>query len=79
MVFLKSMSHRGDIHPILKRLVEEMRIPCEQDGAALMVTASVGAAFYEGQSFEELYRQADTALYLAKKEKCGYYLFEEAQ
>lgn len=77
-IFLKSMSHRDDIHPILNRLVEEMHIACKQDGTLLTVTASVGAVFYRGQSFEELYRQADAALYQAKAKKSGYSLFEEA-
>lgn len=76
VVFLKSMAHREDISPVLDRLVTKMRLVCEKDGHTVTVTASVGAAFYSGQSYEELYRQADTALYRAKG-KTGYSLFGE--
>lgn len=65
-VFLKNMSSREDIHQVLDRLMTNMRIVCEKNGSKFVVTASVGAAFYNGQSYEELYRQADTALYRAK-------------
>ena len=64
---------------MLARLGKKMRIECEKDGVSLTVTASMGAAFYRGQSFEELYRQADAALYYAKKNKGGYALFEDVE
>lgn len=79
VAFLKAIAHREDIHPVLARLGKKMRIECEKDGVSLTVTASMGAAFYRGQSFEELYRQADAALYYAKKNKGGYALFEDVE
>ncbi len=77
VVFLKSIPHKDDIHPVLNRLVKEMQIACEKNGETLLVTASVGATISQGQPYEELYKQADIALYHAKKKKRGYSLFEK--
>lgn len=79
LVFLKNIPDKASIFPVLDRLEKKLRIVCEKDGQTISVTASVGAAFYRGQSYEELYKQADIALYHAKKEKCGYSLFEEVE
>lgn len=79
MVFLKNISRKSNIHPVLARLEKKLRLVFEKGGQKISVTASVGAAFYKGQSYEELYKQADIALYRAKKEKCGYALFGERE
>lgn len=77
LVFLKNIPDKASIFPVLDRLEKKLRIVCEKDGQTISVTASVGAAFYKGQPYEELYRQADIALYRAKRDRCGCALFVE--
>lgn len=79
IVFLKNLLHKSDIHHVLNRVVNEMRIVCESETDRFVVTASVGATFYHGQSYEELYRESDAALYYAKKQKSRYFLFDDMQ
>lgn len=76
IVFLKNMLHKSDIHKVLKRVVRELNITCKNETEQVEVTASVGAVFYKGQSYEELYKEADTALYCAKRKKNKYALFD---
>lgn len=75
IVFLRNMPHKSDIHPVLKRLVRELTIVRKKEGESITVTSSVGAAFCGDQSYEELYREADEALYESKKRKNGYAVF----
>lgn len=58
-------------------MVKKLNIAYESEAESVTVTASVGATFYEGQSFEELYKEADAALYHAKKIDGKYALFED--
>lgn len=76
IVFLQNMLNKSDIHKVLKRVVQELNITCENETEKIEVTASVGATFCEGQSYEGLYKEADTALYYAKKKKNKYVLFD---
>jgi len=76
IVFFQNMLHKSDIHKMLKRVVQEINIVCEDEEESMVVTTSVGATFCEGQSYEELYKEADTALYYAKRKKNKYALFD---
>lgn len=77
IIFLPHMRHKIDIHPVLKRLVEKLNIVWKSGTESVTVTASVGAVFCGKKSYEELYKEADEALYYSKKEKNRYSLFED--
>lgn len=79
IVFLRNMLHKNDIHPVLNRVVQKLNIVCKNETESFTVTPSVGAAFCKGQSYEELYREADAALYYSKKKKNRYSLFEDVE
>jgi diguanylate cyclase (GGDEF)-like protein len=53
---------------LASRIVECMSLPFEHAGMCIALGASVGLAFRTGGSGEELFRQADQALYVAKAE-----------
>lgn len=78
IVFLQSMSSRDDIHKVLDRVLEELQILCKNETDEVVVGASIGATFFEGQSYQELYKQADEALYCSKKKgKNTYTVYQE--
>lgn len=77
IIFLPNMLHKTDIHPVLRRVVQKLNIVYKNETESITVTASVGATFCKGQPYEELYTQADAALYYSKKRKNRYSLFEE--
>lgn len=79
IVLVQRMEDRGDIHVMLQRVLQEMTIDCENETERITVTVSAGATFYTGQSYEELYREADVALYHAKKRKNKYSLFDDVK
>jgi diguanylate cyclase len=59
------------------RIVEDLARPCEIDGLNLTMTASVGIALYPegGGSARDLLKNADEAMYIAKKQKQGLAFF----
>lgn len=75
-VFCPKIQDKMGIHPLLERVVNQLNITHEDGKERVTVTASVGAAFYRGQSYEELYQEADIALYRAKKNDGRYALYE---
>lgn len=77
IIFLPNMLHKANIHPVLKRVVRELNIVCKNAVESIMVTPSAGATFYRGQSYEEMYREADMALYHSKKKKNRYSLYDD--
>ena len=58
------------VEAIAQRIRHALTTPLELDGLELSTTVSIGAAIYpdDGNSFDELYRQADLAMYTAKRE-----------
>ena len=79
IVFLPNMLRKTDIHPVLQRVVQELHLVCKNETKSIMVTISAGATFYKGQSYEELYKEADIALYHSKKKKNKYSLFDHME
>lgn len=65
-VVLHGDHSRREADLMASRIVDCMRIPFEHAGARVELGASVGLASRTGGSGEELFRQADQALYAAK-------------
>lgn len=59
------------------KIIDKIAEPCEVKGAKITVRASVGIALYpeNGQSAEELLKNADLAMYAAKQQKRGALLY----
>lgn len=77
IIFLMNILDKTRIYPLLKRVIEKLKIVCRNETESVTVTASAGATFYRGQSYEEMYREADIALYHSKKKKNGYSLYDD--
>lgn len=77
VVFLPNMLHKTDIYPVLRRLVEKFSLMCGNETEHFPVTLSVGATVCQGQSYEQLYREADTALYHSKMGENSFSLFDD--
>ncbi len=69
--------------PMLSRLIDAAAQPVYLDGLVLQVTASLGVTFYpqaDDVDADQLLRQADQAMYLAKQEgKNRYQIFDAEQ
>ena len=63
--------HKAEIvEGIAERIRKALAVPLNVDGMEIATTVSIGAALYpdDGMSFDDLHRQADLAVYCAKKE-----------
>lgn len=69
--------------PILERLLATVAAPLSVDGLLLMVSVSIGVSFYpqtDNVDADQLLRQADQAMYVAKQSgKNRYHLFDAEQ
>lgn len=70
-----------DSHPVLERLLEVTTEPVIIGSATVRVTASIGVALYppDGTDADQLIRNADKAMYVAKQGKNRYQLFDMTQ
>ena len=61
------------------KIIDNVAKPCEFEGETLTVTPSIGIALYpeDGQSEQELLRNADIAMYAAKQQKSGRALYSQ--
>lgn len=67
-VFIKESYEMESLLEILEGLMEQIRNIRIADGAEIRITCSMGASHCKpGSCFEEVYKQADNALYLSKK------------
>ncbi|PSL11688.1 PAS domain S-box-containing protein/diguanylate cyclase (GGDEF)-like protein [Marinobacterium halophilum] len=68
VVLLPNVAELGDLYALIKGYLEQIATPLKLDNHELVVTASAGLAIYpyDGEDFETLLRNADTALYHAK-------------
>jgi diguanylate cyclase (GGDEF)-like protein len=64
---------REQIEEVAKSVVSAFTHPIMLHGKTLNVGASVGIAYYSGGTSDDLFRQADTALYAAKGAGRGTY------
>lgn len=67
-VILQDVDDRGTLGEIAERIIKSLSHPYSVDGSRCIIGASVGIAVspFDGQSSEELIRNADLALYAAK-------------
>ena len=61
------------------KLIDNIADACEVGGVKLMVRASIGIAIYpeDGKSAKQLLKNADTAMYAAKRQKTGFLLYSQ--
>ena len=59
------------------KIIDNIAQPCEVEGVKLTVRPSIGIAVYpeDGESVQELLKNADTAMYVAKQQKSGRALY----
>jgi diguanylate cyclase (GGDEF)-like protein/PAS domain S-box-containing protein len=69
MLLLPEIANATDIDKITAKLLDTFTAPFDLDGQELYVTASVGVAVYpkDGSDAETLLKNADTAMYRAKR------------
>src|SRR5215207_9019893 len=65
---------------VAERIIEELRDPFVLEGREVYTQASIGIAIGEARTKDpdDLLRNADTAMYLAKDEGSGYKVFDTA-
>jgi diguanylate cyclase (GGDEF)-like protein len=80
-VLLPSVDGVAEAQAVAERLREALHRPFDVDGVALDVEASVGIVLspWHGTDTEELLRNADIAMYVAKELKAGAVVFEPDQ
>ena len=82
-VLLDGVEGSDEAAMIAERLAHDLEVPCEVDGKQVYPRASIGICMSDedllSQDAEELLRNADVAMYMAKRDTTGRYrLFEPA-
>jgi diguanylate cyclase (GGDEF)-like protein/PAS domain S-box-containing protein len=78
-VLIENVENPADAVRVAERVMEALREPFVLEGQELFIKPSVGISLGEARtttSPEDLLRDADTAMYRAKKEGLGYRVFE---
>ena len=78
VVLLEDVEDPGEAVRVAQRITDELRGPFALEGRELHVSASAGISFGAARtkSPEDLLRDADTAMYQAKKDGSGYRVFD---
>lgn len=79
---LVDLEEHQDCEPVIERLLKAASSPIQVGDIVLQVSASIGVTFYpqEGVDADQLMRQSDQAMYLAKQSgKNRYFLFDVKQ
>lgn len=76
-VFIENIYDRDDILGFIDRLISVFRNSFVIEGNSLYMSSSIGISMYpeDGDSVDELLRNADTAMYKAKESGKGHYQF----
>jgi diguanylate cyclase len=63
----------SNVAALASKIAQNIAQPCELDGVELTVLASIGIAIYpdDGTTAEELFKNADAAMYASKRERNG--------
>ena len=78
VVLLEDIEQPEEAVRVAKRITEELRRPFHLEGHEIFASASIGVSLGTARtkSSEELLRDADTAMYQAKKDGSGYRMFD---
>ncbi|HZO22127.1 MAG TPA: EAL domain-containing protein, partial [Steroidobacteraceae bacterium] len=81
MVMLPALRRREDAAAVAERLMHALREPMRIADNSLVITPSVGIAMYpqDGADAETLLRNADLAMYFAKRTSPGTFAFYDAE
>ncbi|MNM63616.1 Cyclic di-GMP phosphodiesterase Gmr [compost metagenome] len=80
LILITNVYEKQSVESYLNNMLEELRNSIVINGINIITSASFGAALYskDGDSFEELFKNADTAMYKAKESgKRNYVFFEQ--
>ena len=79
LIILSDIKNTSDISEIAKRLLSSLNEPFNLDTHIVPISTSIGIARYpeHGETFEELMKKADTAMYSAKSEGKNTFRFYE--
>ncbi len=77
VVMLTGMKDTTRVADIAEKIIEDLSLPCVLDGHQVSVTPSIGISLYpcDGEDIDGLVRNADAAMYGAKKTGRGSYCF----
>jgi diguanylate cyclase (GGDEF)-like protein len=77
LILLSEVSQPSDVELIAGKLIAAIAAPCRAGGHVLQVSASIGISLYpdDGEDVDLLIRQADDAMYRAKRHGPGSYAF----
>jgi len=80
VVLLEDVEDPGEVVRIAERITEELRSPFTLEGRELYASASIGVSWGDARTktSEDLLRDADTAMYQAKRDGSGYRVFDPA-
>jgi diguanylate cyclase (GGDEF)-like protein len=81
MVMLPTLRCREDAGVVAERLIHAVREPLQIANNSLVVTPSIGIATYpqDGEDAETLLRNADLAMYFAKRKSAGTHAFYDPE
>ncbi|MFT3817560.1 MAG: EAL domain-containing protein [Rubrivivax sp.] len=73
LLLIDPLQQQDDLPPLIERVIDALKQPFQIEGHELLTSASVGAAVFplHGESFEDLCRCADGAMYRAKNRRKG--------
>jgi diguanylate cyclase (GGDEF)-like protein len=73
LLLLNPLSHESDLPPLIERIVEAVKQPFDIEGREVLTSACVGASVFplHGEDYETLRRNADAAMYRAKRVRKG--------
>jgi diguanylate cyclase (GGDEF)-like protein len=81
IIMLQGVKHDYDPARVAQKITNAMTVPCVLDGKEYRVPISIGIAIYpeDGNSAEILLRNADTAMYQAKREGTSHFSYYSEQ
>jgi c-di-GMP phosphodiesterase Gmr len=73
LLLLNPLSREADLPPLVERIVEALKQPFRIEGREILTSACVGASVFplHGGDYETLRRNADAAMYRAKRSRKG--------
>ena len=80
MCLLPGVKRAADVARLAEKMAKRIGAACELDGIVLSVSASIGIAIYpaDGETADILFKNADTAMFRAKRTEKRVMLFRES-